>query len=165
MLGRRRAKRGHCREQEAAAAPKPQEGLVHRQAGPVHNLVALLGSSFDDGSPAASDPLEGSENQARAAHMGSGNPWTVFRVKRRLHQPAKPVLSSSLKCPQAEQDPAHMALASAQPRGLGEDGCGKVFEETQSSSGCLRFSDKSQADRKLGLTGAVFFPPSFAEDP
>ena len=38
---------------EAAAAPKPQEGLVHRQAGPVHNLVALLGSSFDDGSPAA----------------------------------------------------------------------------------------------------------------
>ena len=44
-------------------------------------------------------------------------------------------------------------------------GCGKVFEETQSSSGCLSFSTNSQADKKLGLTGAVFFPPSFAEDP
>ena len=165
MLGRRCAKRGHCREQEAAAAPKPRDGLVHRQAGPVHNLEALLGSSFEDGILAASGPLEGSENQARVAHKGSGSPWTVFRVKRRLRRPAQPVLSSSPKWPQAEQDLAHMALDSAQPRGLGEDGCGRVFEETQSSSGCLSFSTNSQADKKLGLTGAVFFPPSFAEDP
>ena len=118
MLGRRCAKRGHCREQEAAAAPKPRAGLVHRQAGPVRNLEALLGSSFEDGILAASGPLEGSENQARVAHKGSGSPWTVFRVKRRLRQPAQPVLSSSPKWPQAEQDLAHMALDSAQPRGF-----------------------------------------------